>query len=100
MMTWLQLADKATISIKGNETGLPGSTATISAGLTNIINILLGIIGGLAVIFIIIGGIQMITSAGEPLKYKQARETILYAVIGLVVALSAYAIVSFIAGKL
>lgn len=64
--------------------------------IRNIINVLLFLIGAIAVIMIIIGGINYTTSAGDPKKTKVAKDTILYSVIGLVVALLAYAIVGFV----
>lgn len=62
----------------------------------NILNVIIGITGIIAVIFIIIGGVQYMTSAGDAGKAKKARDTILYAVIGLVVVILAFAIVNFV----
>lgn len=53
-------------------------------------------VGILCVVFIIIGGIKFATSSGEPDKTKSARNTILYAVIGLVIAVLANVIVSIV----
>lgn len=61
-----------------------------------IINVLLYLIGIIAVIVIIIGAIRYVTSAGDSSKVKGAKDTILYAVIGLVIAIIAYAIVNFV----
>ena len=44
----------------------------------------------------IVGGINMATSQGDPAKVKKGRDTLLYGVIGLVVALLAFAIVNFV----
>lgn len=76
----------------GPNLGLPETPAgpdQIKALLT----IVFGIIGAVALIYIIIGGLNYIYSSGEPQKAKQAKETILYALIGLVVAVSAETIV-------
>lgn len=62
----------------------------------NIINVVIGVIGFVAVAFIIFGGIQYTTSAGDPGKVKKAKDTILYGIVGLVVAMLAYAIVNFV----
>ena len=51
----------------------------------------------ISVIIIVIAGIQFILSSGEPGKVAKARNAILYAVVGLVVSLSATAIASFVA---
>lgn len=61
-----------------------------------IINVVIGVIGFVAVAFIIFGGFQYTTSAGDPGKVKKAKDTILYGIIGLIVAMLAYAIVNFI----
>lgn len=55
----------------------------------------LGIVG---VIFLIVGGVQYITSEGEPEKTKKAQATITYTIIGLIVATAAAAILSFVTG--
>lgn len=64
--------------------------------MQNVINLLLLVLGMIAVIAIIIGGIRYVTSNGDPGQIKSAKDTILYAVIGLVVAIMAYAIVGFV----
>lgn len=89
----------AAIKLNPDEIGLPTSTGSVSQGFTNIINLLLGLIGALAVIFIIIGGLQIATAAGNPARLKQGREAVIYSVIGIVVALMAYGVVAFIAGR-
>ncbi len=68
--------------------------------IKNIINVLLFIVGAIAVFAIIIGGIRFVTSSGDQASVKAARETILYAVVGLVVAIMAFAIVNFVVDKL
>ncbi len=64
--------------------------------IQTVINVILGIVGVIAVIMIIIGGIQYSTSSGDSGKVKKAKDTILYGIIGLVIALLAFAIVNFI----
>lgn len=64
--------------------------------LSIIINVVLGVIGFIAVVMIILGGISFITSQGDTAKVTKARNTILYGVIGLVVAILAFAIVNFV----
>lgn len=63
---------------------------------TNIINTLIFVIGAVAVIMIVIGGFRYVISGGDSGQINSAKNTILYAVIGLVVALMSYAIVNFI----
>lgn len=68
--------------------------------MTNIINTTLFVLGIIAVIMIIFGGIRYTTSNGEASSIKSAKDTVLYAVIGLVVAIMAYAIVNFVLSRL
>ena len=62
----------------------------------SIINTMLYILGIIAVIMIVIGGIRYTTSNGDASNIKSAKDTILYAVVGLVVAIMAFAIVNFV----
>lgn len=75
-----------------------GSETKAEDVVKNIISILFWIIGILAVIVIIYAGITFITAAGNPSKVVQAKTMIIYAVIGLAVAILAYTIVNFIVG--
>ncbi len=76
--------------------GCPGtSTITIQDVITNILYTVIGITGIVAVIFIIVGGVGYMTSSGDSAKLKKAKDTILYAVIGLVVAALAFTITNF-----
>lgn len=61
---------------------------------------LVRIAGLVAVAFVITGGIQYVTSNGEPDKTKRARETIINALVGVVIAIIAASVVSFIGGRL
>jgi drug/metabolite transporter (DMT)-like permease len=71
-----------------------------SKGLTDmiktIVNVLLFILGAVAVVMIIFGGIKYTTSNGNSSQVSSAKDTILYSVVGLVVAILAYAIVNFV----
>ena len=61
-----------------------------------IINVVLGILGVVAVAMIIVGGIMYTTSQGNPDKVKQAKDIVIYSIVGLVVALLGFAIVNFV----
>lgn len=63
-------------------------------------NTILYIVGIIAVIMLIIGGIRYITSGGDAKKVTDAKNTVLYAIIGLVIALLAFAIVNFVISAL
>lgn len=64
--------------------------------ITIIINTLLTVLGMISVIMIVIGGIRYTTANGDPGTLKTARETIIYSVVGLIVAMLAFAIVNFV----
>lgn len=66
---------------------------------TKITNVLLFIIGAISVIMLIIGGIRYVVSGGDSSAVTAAKNTILYAVIGIIVALLAYALVNFVIGS-
>lgn len=64
-----------------------------------ITNVLLFIIGAISVIMLIIGGIRYVVSGGDSSAVTSAKNTILYAVVGIVVAILAYALVNFVIGS-
>lgn len=68
--------------------------------LTTVINILSLIAGVISVFVILIGGIKMITSSGDPNSVASARQTVLYAVIALAIVGAAQAGVYFLLSKL
>ena len=68
--------------------------------VARIMTVIFALIGGVALIIIIISGFKFILSEGNPDKVAKARNTILYAAIGLAICVSAGAIVNFIAGRL
>lgn len=61
-----------------------------------IINVVLGVLGIITVAVIIVGGIRFTTSQGDATKAAKAKNTILFGVIGLIIALLAFAIVNFV----
>jgi hypothetical protein len=67
---------------------------------TTIINVALYIIGAISVVMLIYGGIRYTTSGGNAANVTAAKNTILYAIVGIVVALLALAIVNFVVGQL
>lgn len=73
-----------------------GAGQQLTPQIQNIVNILLFIIGAIAVIMIVVGGLRYVLSDGDSARIKSAKDTILYSVIGVIVALLAYAIVNFV----
>lgn len=76
------------------------NTNDLMGRVNTIINVIIGFVGLVAVVVIILGGISYTTSAGDPGKVKKAKDTILYGIIGLVVAVLAFAIVNFVLGNM
>ncbi len=72
------------------------AAADTSSLLGKIVEVLMFALGAICVIMIIIGGIRYTTSGGDASQVKSAKDTILYSVVGLVVAIFAYAIVGFV----
>lgn len=75
-------------------------TNSVNKVLALIVNILAIVIGVAAVIVLIIAGIQYMMSTGDPTKVNNAKNAILYAVIGLALAVFARIIVVFVINKL
>lgn len=67
---------------------------------TRIVNTLIFIIGVISVLMIVIGGLRYTLSGGDSGSLTNAKNTILYALVGLVVAVSAYAMVNFVLSAL
>lgn len=65
-----------------------------------ITNTIIYIVGVIAVIMLIIGGIKYVVSGGDAKKVTDAKNTVLYAIIGLVICFFAYAIVNFVINSL
>lgn len=67
-----------------------------SGMIKTIINILLYVVGIIAVIMIIVGGVRYTVSNGNASQVKEAKDTILYSIVGLIVAAMSFAIVNFV----
>ena len=65
-----------------------------------ITNILLFLVGAISVIMLIIGGIRYVISGGDQNQVTSAKNTILYAIVGIVIAFLAYAAVNFVTTQL
>lgn len=68
--------------------------------IKTVVNVLLWAVGILSVIMIIFSGFRYITSAGDASKTKSAQSTLIYSVVGLIVAIMAYAIVNMVINRL
>lgn len=72
-----------------------GGRTELGRIITNIVNILSILVGAIAVIMIIIGGLRYITSGGDSGSVASAKNTIVYAVVGIIIVVFAQLIVNF-----
>ncbi|MBI2637138.1 MAG: hypothetical protein HYW81_03015 [Parcubacteria group bacterium] len=77
-----------------------GQTTDLKGSIANIINIILGFLGIVAVIIILAGGFKWMTAGGNEDKVGEARKMIIQGIIGLVVVFAAWAIASFVVSNL
>ncbi|MBP9813343.1 hypothetical protein KBC51_02805 [Candidatus Saccharibacteria bacterium] len=76
-----------------------GSGKSINDILAMVINIFSWFVGVVAVIFVIVGAFKYITSGGDASAVKSAKDTLLYAIIGLVIVAVAQVLVQFVLTK-
>lgn len=87
------------VSNQGSCDSLNASKSSLDGVLALVLNLLSAIVGLLAVIFIILSGMRYVTSAGNPEGTNNAKNTILYAVVGLIIVALAQIIVKFVMHK-
>ena len=80
--------------------GMPEELFGDAGVFTNITNTALAIVGIISVIMLIWGGLRYVISGGDSKKVTDAKNTILYAIIGLIIAVLSYAIVNFVLNSL
>lgn len=77
------------------QTNFPQVQATRDQ-ITTAMTIVFGVIGAIAVIYMLLAGLKFITSQGDPQGTAQARQSIIYGAIGLAVAVSAEAVIHLV----
>jgi hypothetical protein len=75
--------------------GLPQSGAN-NATITTILGVVFAMTASIAVLIIVIAGLRYIIARGDPKAVAQARNTITYAVVGLLISMAAFSIVTFV----
>ncbi|MBP9132160.1 hypothetical protein KBF61_03440 [Candidatus Saccharibacteria bacterium] len=89
------------VNCAGGSSSVSGTNLLGSGGIfEKIVNLLLFIVGAISVIMLIVGGIRYVISAGDQNAVTGAKNTILYAIIGLVISFLAFAAVRFVVGAL
>ncbi|MFP4514527.1 MAG: pilin [Parcubacteria group bacterium] len=73
-----------------------GENTTPNTIIGRVINAVLGVIGSLALLMFVYGGITWMTSSGSPEKIKKGRDIIIWSVIGLAIIFFSYALVNFV----
>lgn len=77
----------------------PAGGASLGGTIAVVINILSIIVAVAAVIIIIIGGLKYVLSSGDSARVNSAKDTILFAIVGLIIVALAQIIVRFVLGK-
>jgi len=82
-----------------NKAGIQ-TTGSLGYTLGLVFQKLLGAMGLILLVLFVIGGITWMTSEGNAEKLKKARGLLIHAMIGLIIILASYALISFVTGKL
>ena len=96
MGTLRTFADATAEELSKQTKSMTGGTVSLESSISNILNAVYLILGIVGVVMIIIGGVNYTLSQGDPGKVQKAKNTVLYGIIGLVVALLAFAITQFV----
>lgn len=94
-----QLLFLAVDKINPSEIGLKNPATDPNTVVANVLNTVYLWAGIIAVLAIVIAGLFYVTSTANPSHTKRAREAIIYAVIGLLVVIMAFAITQFVLGR-
>ena len=93
--------DQACNGVSQTETGCTANSqdSKVESTLGKVLDLLSFVVGVMAVIMLIIGGVKFVTSQGDSSAVTGARNTILYAIIGLIIVAFAQFIVKFVLGR-
>ena len=87
----------STIQSQINSAGADtGAETDVTNTVGTALNVVFGIVAIIAVVMIVIRGVSYATSQGDPGKVKKGKDTIMYGIIGMIIALLAFAIVNFV----
>jgi hypothetical protein len=87
------------VAAAGGSCSESGGGTTVNRIIGLVVNILSTIVGIVAVIMIIIGGFKYVTSGGDSSSISSAKQTILYAIVGLIIVAMAQMITGFVLGR-
>ncbi len=94
-MTWI-IHYLAQVSIDPESLNIPQGNKITSATVEDIMEVVFGIAGAVALLIIVLAGLRYTTSQGDPSSTAKAKSAIIYALIGLMIALLGFAIVRFV----
>ena len=92
--------DSGALESRNTDSQAVGNLSGEDGLFKRITTILLYIIGAISVIMIVVGGIRYVISSGDASQVTAAKNTILYAVVGLIIAILAFAIVNFVSTQI
>lgn len=93
------LCSGSELDLSGGTNCKGGSSGSFNSLLHTVVNIFSTIVGVIAVIMIIVGGLKYITSGGDSQKVASAKNTLLFAIVGLIIVALAQIIVRFVLSK-
>lgn len=88
----------SSISISPTSLSIPKSSP--DNAITTALKIVFALAGAISIVVITVAGLQMVLSQGNPEQVNKSRNAVLYAVIGLVICITGYSLVSFVVNKL
>lgn len=92
-MNWYQLADvKVVKDLKIPNKGVDVDSSTFE----RVLSIVFPVVGAIVLIFLILAGLKYVLSRGNPSETAKAKNAIIYAVVGLIITLLSYSIVTFV----
>ena len=89
-------ADSSSGSDSGGSSGPAHKSDDLISDTNKIINVVLGVLGVVAVAVVIYGGFLFLTAQGDPGKIKKGKDSITWGIIGLIIALLSWSIINFV----
>lgn len=95
----MMIGQRAWLVIADNQWNLPEPKLD-SANVANLLQIVFGVAGAITILLVVIGALKYVISQGDPGATAKAKDTILYALIGMALCVTAFSIVTFVVGRL
>ena len=91
IVTWAADSTSGKIELEN-----PLSVESVPDLINNVIKAILGIVGAVALLYLVLGGLTWLTSQGNPEKVKKGRETLVWAILGLSMIFFSYVILNYV----